>query len=622
MEGRTLSRFVEAWKVRLASPRIAIVAPLLALALTAPAMLGGLHTDDHLHRVSLTTSDPVTARDPWDIFSLAPAPGAPLGAVVDAGVLPWWTPEGANLRLWRPLASLSHWVDWRALKAPVWAMHLENLLWYAALVVIVGALYRRLLTPSAVEGAEGAGLGAGIRAWPAWVAGMAGLFYAIDDAHGVAAGWIANRNAVMAAVFGFGALLAYERWRREAWRPGLAWALAGLSAALLSAEVAISILGYMAAHALFMDRGSRRSRLVALAPFVGLGVVWQVVYRGLGYGNRGSGLFLDPIDAPLGFAVEAPSRASALVFGQWGWVPSDLWVAVPEGEGHLAVMVGAAVFGALILGACRPLLARDSAARFFMVGSLLSMAPICATFPMDRLLLFVGFGAMGTIAQVIGAAAEPPVWMEPGPRWRRRARTLGISWVIIHGGLAPLLLPLRTMTPELLAPSFERLSEALPDDIEGKELVVVSAPDFWSAGLTPVVRRSQGRPSPERVRVLSAGLEGLIVERVAVDAVALRRAEGVFSDPMARLFQGERRGGRAGESVSLSGVVIEVEAVNEASRPSSVVYRFEGALEGEGRVWVIWRGGGYARFELPGVGERVEVPAMAVEAIFAPRGEP
>jgi hypothetical protein len=39
------------------------------------------------------------------------------------------------------------------------------------------------------------------------VAGMAALLFAVEDAHSMVAGWIANRNALLCLVFGVGSCI-------------------------------------------------------------------------------------------------------------------------------------------------------------------------------------------------------------------------------------------------------------------------------------------------------------------------------------------------------------------------------------------------------------------------------
>ena len=112
-------------------------------------------------------------------------------------------------------------------------MHLHSVLWMAALAAVVALLYRRIIGRlSAASGAM-------------WIAGLAAVLYAIDDAHGFAVGWLANRCGIQGAVFAVLALIAHDRWRRDAWRLDAASGAARVVVALLCSE-------QMIAHAAFV----------------------------------------------------------------------------------------------------------------------------------------------------------------------------------------------------------------------------------------------------------------------------------------------------------------------------------------------------------------------------------
>jgi len=168
-------------------------------------------------------------------------------ALMASGVLPWWALPGGQVAFWRPLAALTHWLDFALWPANPALMHLQSLLWLGLLVAAAASLYRRLSAGAAA-------------------ASLAGLLYAIDHTHGFAASWISNRNILIAALFGALALAAHVRWRRDGWRPGALLSLLLLLAALLSAEAAVAILAYWLAYAVFLDRGAWLRRLAALAP--------------------------------------------------------------------------------------------------------------------------------------------------------------------------------------------------------------------------------------------------------------------------------------------------------------------------------------------------------------------
>lgn len=600
--------------------------PLLGVLLASPSLFNGLNTDDHFAAVALTGAEPPLARRAWDLFALVPAPEAGVQEMMDLGVLPWWTPLESKITALRPLASLTHAFDYNILGHHPWLMHLQNLCWYGALIFLVGLLHQSVFAHGDRAGVSPMGHAPAqaegpLTVWPAWIAVLATLFYALDDAHGMAVGWTANRNAVMGATFSVGALLSHHKWRALGWTPGVALAPALFLAALASSEVSFTVLAYALSYEIFLGKGGWRGKSAALAPWFLLAGVWRGVLWGLGYTNNGAGLFMDPFDAPLTFLMEAPSRVSALVFGQWGWVPSDFWVAVPEGEGHAAVIVGALVFAALIAVVYWPIARHDRAARFWAVGALGALVPLGATFPMDRLLLWVGVGASAMIALVIGAVYERLETLPQSPRWQRRARLLTASWLIIHGALAPMLLMPRSMTSALLSDSFVRLSDHLGagEGLEDQTLVVLLAPDFLSAAMTPVVRRSRGETAPDKVRVLAAGFEPAAVKRTGARKIQVERASGMYTDPMETLFYGPHRSMGVGQQRRLDGLVVTILAVRlEDGRPSLVEYEFERTLDDPGFRVVTWKRDRYVDVPLLKVGESVELEGMQIEAIFAP----
>ena len=83
------------------------------------------------------------------------------------------------------------------------------------------------------------------------------------------------------------AAAAHDRWRRGgssfAWVGGLTW----LAIGFLCGESAIGICGYLLAYALCVEQGPLLRRLAATAPYAGLVIAWQAVYRYLGYGVEG-----------------------------------------------------------------------------------------------------------------------------------------------------------------------------------------------------------------------------------------------------------------------------------------------------------------------------------------------
>src|SRR6185436_4269008 len=100
------------------------------------------------------------------------------------------------ISLYRPVSAATHQLDAWLWPDSAFLQHAHSLAWAFALVLAVTALYRCVMGVTTV-------------------AGLAALLYAVDQAHGFAIGWIANRNAIVCAVFGVLALLAHVRARAD-----------------------------------------------------------------------------------------------------------------------------------------------------------------------------------------------------------------------------------------------------------------------------------------------------------------------------------------------------------------------------------------------------------------------
>jgi len=201
-------------------------------------------------------------------------------------------------------------LDYRVWPKWPWLMHVQSLAWFGLLIWATAILYRRLIG----------------RTHAAWIAALATLLFTLDDAHAFPAGWLANRNALLAGLFGILTLIAHDRWRHDGWRAGALWAPLALSAGLLCKEAAASTGGYLLAYAVFLDRARWRTRLLSLLPYLAVGVVWYGVYKALGFGVADSGVYVDPADDPIGFVRHVARYGPILLLGQWGLALSDLSV--------------------------------------------------------------------------------------------------------------------------------------------------------------------------------------------------------------------------------------------------------------------------------------------------------
>jgi hypothetical protein len=568
------------WIHWLAHPRMPWITALVAMALCLPALAVGWQLDDFSHRMILLRAPGVLV-EPMQVFVTLPGDPEMNRRYMDVGILPWWTPPDYQLAFCRVLSAASMWLDYRLWPGSPVLMHAHSLLWLGAMVGFAALLYRRVL-------------GAG------WVAGLAALLYAVDEAHAMPAAWLANRNSLLATAFGLLALIAHVRWRRDGWRRGAAASAFCFALALLSAEAGLGALAYFAAWALVVEEGPWLRRVRSLIPAGAVFVGWAVFYRLAGFGAHGSGLYLDPGDGPAAYLAALGWRAPFLLLGQWSPVPAEISILVTGDALRIAWIAGwlcVALLGALFL----PLLRRDRTARFWALGMLLSLLPVTGTFPANRLLTFAGVGAMGLLAQFL---ADRP--------WPRLGKAAAALLVVTHLVIAPLMLPFAAYGMKRFGEPMLAAAATVPSPpgIAEQDLVVVSSPDYLTfVTYIPTLKYLEGKPRPRRARGLLSGRVGAELSRPDPFTLRARLEGGLFEGYLGRLFRGEQLPLKPGDVVDLPRMRVEVAAVDREGQPTELLFRFPVPLEDRSLRWVAWSGRGFAPFTPPAVGETVRLAA-------------
>src|SRR5262249_28392264 len=145
-----------------------------------------------------------------------------------------------------------------------------------------------------------------------------------NDLQAQPATWMADRHAVLAALFGFLGVWLHVRARERGGSWGGVAALAASAVALLCSEAGLQPLAYVLACELL-----RRRKIAPVLPAAALAVGYLLAYRTLGFGTRGSAIYLDPGSDPAGFAVALPQRLLAFAADLLAGVPLDLWLVSP-----------------------------------------------------------------------------------------------------------------------------------------------------------------------------------------------------------------------------------------------------------------------------------------------------
>src|SRR5690606_36360259 len=102
--------------------------------------------------------------------------------LMDQGLVPWWTLPEVQYAFWRPVAELTHGMDYLFWPNYPMIMHLHSLVYFGLVLWLAWRLFERLL-PNTTS------------------AQLATWIFALAYSHGLPAGWLANRNAVLATLF-------------------------------------------------------------------------------------------------------------------------------------------------------------------------------------------------------------------------------------------------------------------------------------------------------------------------------------------------------------------------------------------------------------------------------------
>jgi hypothetical protein len=574
--------------------RMPLQVALLAGVLALPSLWTGLACDDHQFRMVQQGFPglPEFSQHSLDIFTFANGDPERNAALMERGYLPWFAAPELRFAFWRPLAAITHWIDDRIWGDQAIPAHLQNVLWYGALILVIAATYRRFSTP-------------------VWVAGLATMLYALDGLHFIPIGWIASRNAMMSCIAALLALAAHDRWRRER-RPALGvvgpiW----LAIGLLCGESAIGLGGYLLAYVLCIERGPLMRRLAGIVPYGVVVFAWQGLYRYFGYGVDGSGLYLDPATATGEFLLVFPRHLVVLLQGLLFGPNPLLWVTMtpPYPAIYLGVGVIAVAATTWILW---PLLRRDALARFWALGMLASLVPGCAVVPQDRVLFLPGLGCMALVARFLKARDEKAApFLGRGSRYVA-ARALAVTWVVVHLVLSPVFAAPVSYAMALYDYHMTTVAHSFPRQgpIDGEEVIILRTPSDLIPHSVTYIRASLRWPSPLRQRALYAGRQPLEIYRADEATLVLRPADSFAAWPWAQMFRSPgSHPFERGDTVYLSGLTVEVLQV-EDSKPTEVEFAFDTPLEDAADHWLTWSGGELVPFELPRIGETIQLPEI------------
>jgi hypothetical protein len=452
---------------------------------------------------------------------------------------------------------------------------------YGLLILVVGRVLQRLFGPGPI-------------------AGLACLLFAVDDLHATGVAWISGRNTILAALFGMLALAAHMRWRepsdaeKRRWMFGIAGPLC-FALALASAEGGVAAFGFLLAFALTHERGVW-ARIGPLLPYLGIVVLWRLIYTQLDMGPHASGLYLDPGDDLLAFARAAVVHVPALGFVALSLPLADvLTTSGPE----LAYLAALGFVGLVVVLAP---LHTDRNARFLTLGMLAAAVPLATTAASSRTMLTLSVGSAGLFALAWSRRHE----LVFGGRLRKLSLRFMAGCQLV---LAPLLFLPLSFAGLLVEPPHRALAAVVPETEQ--TVAIVNIPMEINALYPQLIREVEGRAWPAHCYLLYAGAGAISVERIDAHTLELHGHAGWAAT---RVEQLSRDWGRSalepGDHVELQRARFEVLDVSQDARPTRVRVRFVDDLDDV--ILLRFDGPVPSRWQ-PAIGEHAVLVAKFVE---------
>lgn len=591
-----------------------VIVLVLALLLYLPFLFAGFFQDDYGMRLQFSDEayeklgvpqgvpKDVILTGPLNLYGFSSGPPEAFALQRDKGFAPWWADENIKTNFFRPLSSLTLALDYSLWPELPLLMHLHSLLWFALLLVLTYRLYRGL-SGSAV------------------VAGVSILLLVVDDVFAGPAGWISNRHALIAMVFGVLAIWLYHQGISQKRWTHLIGAYIAYAVALLASEMGLVTFAYLFAYLLVLDRDRWSGRIARILPFVAITVVWRLVYTWLGYGATGTLLYVDPILNPFGFATQAISRFPILLFSAFGLPLADIIIAFSARD---LLFIAALVLIPLALLALivYPVLKTHRTAAFWLIGLLGAAIPLVSGIPGNRNLGFVSVGVMGLAGQFLVDVAAMP---KPAPLNRFRLILLKLATtvlLILFLGVAPVSVLNNPSTTRTMSQDQAQVANfGTAPELAQQHVYVINPPCemIYIAGM--LQRLFTDEPIPASINYLAPGFTPVHIDRLDARTIRVTPESG-YTPPLGPMvdetsamvnvyraleqnYYNPRNPMHVGQVVTLSEFTVEVTEMTGDGRIAQAVFTFDYPLEDDRYVWLLWHESAstYETVHMPPVGE-------------------
>jgi hypothetical protein len=554
---------------------------LFALLVRSPVLSTPLFQDDY-NQLAMMEGRYPTHAGPFELYDFINDENR--AALINRGILPWWTHPRMELRFLRPLASALLWADHAVFQGGALFQHLHSLFWWALGCAGLYVLLRDLFSRR--------------------VATLGVLIFAVAPCHACPLSWIANREELISLGVGIWGLVAYSRWRERRTTRHALLTFALFSTAVLAGEYSLCFAGYVLAIELGRGQESAARRALGVVPFAIPVLAYLAARHALHYGAFGTGYYHDPLRDFASYVGAIPHRFSVLFTAAWAGVDDRIWVNAQRWKLSLLL----AVTVAMVVVPVRSLLdelegIERRRAMWLIGGSVLALLPLMAVGPAVRLLTIPMLGVSGGVALILDH-----VWFPRRVQPRHGAAewtalcALGLAFA--HLVRAPLDSWLAHRELRRMAIKFEDEMAWMHEHAEGKSMVVLLRANWFQTlfvaplmveGEVPVrcLSFDSGRSLLLRTGPNSIELVAGSVALFPVDPDDLVRKPDI---PLA-----------VDDSVQLPGMRATIVALRDG-KPRRLRFEFDRNLDDPSLLWVVEKGVTFEEQKLPspGFGEPIK----------------
>jgi hypothetical protein len=433
-------------------------------------------------------------------------------AMRNYGALPWWTKEQAMLHLWRPVSSLTHWLDYQLWPDSKRWMQAHNGFWMFASFLLVALMFKRLL-PSR----------------PVFIIAL--LVYALDISVAPVVGWIAARNSFL--VISFLALTLFFFHHSFTCIKVYALAILCFILALLSAEAGIVVIAYLAAYVLFYPTSTLKQKIIRFLPFFLIMILWRWFYHAEGFGAFNIGQYIDPVRSPIIF-MEQALRQFPILFIEMATGIDAVEVLTPAPYLY-ALSIGGWIFFCIFLFVVFRYAKQQGQLLFWFFAAIFSLMPGLLTYSSDpRVVIYAHIGFSVVVALLL-----VDVWKQYRllPSWPGRLRLFCIAPLfflhIVVQFIAMALMNYAVLATNVLKPEvqyaqlygFEKLIKP------GDNVVIINHRDVFRLMYYPYIALLEEFPLPQTLRQINTAQTSMTVRKLSDNNYVIAPEGGFIFHP-------------------------------------------------------------------------------------------